>query len=654
MQKHVFSHLIAIILMMALSFTACELGSSLFTDDEIGSMYTITFSQDLVPLSPGARLSPSKPLSTSVAGMDGAPEAKSLLLRLLQAQDEVLASITFTTAASTEEGVVTVKNFNSDIPPFTLPSDLADGYYLVEATLRDAGGATLSTNTTAILVYNASIPQPALAVYPGVVTPNEVSLLRLEGSFAEGTDPWIRWSIDGSMKAVGYASDLNDRLAWRAPKAKGVYLAKAEIFPFQPPIGHPVPPLSKVEVRLPLSSDAPALDPLHAIQLWSRLTFDGDFSLGGTMSGTANPVAVGRPYLETFPSGFGYLLGDGVGVQSSSSLLPILKETGLLAPFSLQLIIAQAPGQPLNGSGVLLSVAGINGGTGLVIGLEDGYPYIESGSSRTRSSLTIKTGVTRLALYVSPKGTASAVRFYIDEQDAGSGTLQADLFSSRPGACIVAGTGGYKAIYDELRVMEGAYPAFLISEQTSKGSTLLAASGFEGGHIDPGMNTSGSAILSDGSISLPSGSRLFFDTARLYSQGVSVSYELVSGSAALALDIDDTTRVLIDSKGTVSLGDARAGLSFAIPSDASRLTVSIESSKNGLRVYGTDGESVLIPLQVIEGSRLSLASIDETTVSLTRVSLSIINTRIDGSKQEKVLSRSESSVGLSSDESNDI
>lgn len=645
---------VTIILIAVLGFASCDLGNTLFTDDEIGSMYTITFSQDMAPIASGARLSLSKPLGTSVSGMDGAPDATSLLLRLLKTDGEEVASITFSTATNPEEGVIRVKNFSNDIPPFTLP-ELGNGYYLVEATLRNTAGAPLSNNTTAILIFDTTIPQSALAVYPGRVIPNEVSLLRLEGSFPEGLDPWIRWSIDGSVKAVGSVSELNDRLAWRAPKANGVYLVKAEIFPFQPPAGHAVAPLSKVEARLIPSSELATLDSIQPLSVWSRLSFDGDFSVGGSMSGTTNPVVIGIPYLETYPTGFGYLMGDGNGVQSSSSLLPTSKETGLLAPFSVQLMLAPAPNTQGRGSGTLLTTTGQNGEPGIVIGIENGYPFIAAGSSRITASQALRSGATRLAIYVAPQGNKASVAFYIDEQAAGRGILDSDLFSSRPGACTIAGIGGYLAIYDELRILEGPYPAFLLSETASKSESLLTASGFEGGHIDRGMSLEGLARVSNGSLSLPSDSSLFIDDLRLSSQGVTLSYELISGTAAVSLNLDDDSRLLIDSNGHVSLGaaSAPAPLLLSLP-ETSRVSVSIESSKDGLRVYGTDGGWVLIPLQASDESRLSIVSVGAAAASLSNVSVSILKTMLVSSGTMQTLSTPGSDTDQTLDASNTI
>ena len=58
---------------------------------------------------------------------------------------------------------------------------------------------------------------------------------------------------------------------------------------------------------------------------------------------------------------------------------------------------------------------------------------------------------------VSPAEGGAVVRFYIDDKPAGGGLLAAEPFSSVPGACSVAGPGGFAAVYDELRVLRGAY-----------------------------------------------------------------------------------------------------------------------------------------------------------------------------------------------------
>ena len=296
-------------ILIAAATGACSMGGAIFTEEELDAMYSISVSADGMPLAAGARVSASEPRDIAVTGIDGAPEAATLEVRLSYPDGTEAAALAFSSGGEATPGARSVKSFENDVPPFTVPDDLPDGYYTLVARIKNAQGAILSKYSTAVLVYSGELPVPRLAVYPGIVTAGDVSLLMLEGDYPEGLDPWIRWTVDGSVRSVGLMSGRAARLAWKAPAASGVYLAKAELYPFQPPSGYDIAPLAKADIRLPLSTAAAPSDPLSSSETWSRLTFDGDFKDKGTRARTEEPVAEGSPYLETYPSGFGYLLG---------------------------------------------------------------------------------------------------------------------------------------------------------------------------------------------------------------------------------------------------------------------------------------------------------------------------------------------------------
>jgi len=636
---------IPILFLVSIEMMGCTMGSSLFTEEELGNMYQIAVSRDGTTLESGARISTTTKLGLSIAGIDGAPEADSVELLLSYPDGTLAASILFSTAETSVREAIVVKDFEKDVPPFTMPDDLPDGYYVLQLQIKNAADGILSKHSTAVLLYEGAIPVPSLAVYPGSVIAGDVSLIRLEADFPAAIDPWIRWTVDGKVQTAGFDSDHADRLAWRAPATTGVYLAKAEIYPFMPPPGLDITPLTTAEIRLPVSSTVQEADPLAASGAWSRLTFDGDLIDKGSRVHTDDPLVVGSPILETYALGFGYLLGNGAGVTSSTSLLPTGNPSGTLVAFTALFVFAQVPDEA-GGSGTLLSVPASDGFPGLVIGIQEGFPYFKSGMTTILSSLDVQAGVTRLAVNVAPSDSGASVQFYLDEQPSGDGTFASTMFQTQPGACSVSGPGGYAAIFDELRIFEGAYPAFLLSEKAAKGKALIGATGFEGGILGSGFSTEGETIeLAHGRLTLGNGSRLIIESNGIPPQGTSLTFNHLGGKVVASIELAGEKNLDIDTDGTISIDGEATGFSMAAAARSS-LTVAIEPTDAGLLVYSSDDSWVLLDdTAPSTDARWSLSSIGEEPAVVTNVSLSILKSTLASSKRLHALPSDSSPSG---------
>lgn len=636
---------VPILFLVSLGMMGCTMGSGLFTEEELGNMYQIVVSKDGTALDSGARISTTTKLGLSIEGIDGAPEADSVELLLSYPDGTLAASILFSTAETNAPESIVVKDFEKDVPPFTMPKNLPDGYYILQLQIKNATEGILSKHSTAVLLYEGVIPTPSLAVYPGSVIAGDVSLIRLEADFPEAIDPWIRWTIDGKVMTAGLDSDHADRLAWRAPTTSGVYLAKAEIFPFMPPPGLEIAPLTTAEIRLPVSSTILEADPLAASGSWSRFTFDGDFIDKGSRIHTDNPLVLGSPFLETYALGFGYLLGNGAGVTSTSSLLPTDKSSGTLIAFTALFIFAQAPDEA-GDSGTLLSVPANDSFPGMVIGVRDGFPYFKSGMTTILSNINVQAGVSRLAIHVAPTDGGAYVQFYLDEQPSGNGTFASTLFQTKPGACSVSGKGGYSAIFDELRIFDGAYPAFHLAEKAAKGKALISATGFEGGILGSGFKTEGDSIaLAHGRLTLGNGSRLIIESNGIPPQGTSLTFNHLDGKMVASLKLADKKTLDIDTDGTIWIdGDATG---FRVVTDApSSLTVAIEPTEAGLLVYSSDDSWVLLDdtVPAIDAT-WSLSAIGEEPAVVSNVSLSLLKSALASSRRLHVLPSATSPSG---------
>lgn len=609
---------------------ACDAGTALFTDEELDSMFEITLSTDGKALSDGARLSSAEPIDVDVSRMPGAPEASAVSVSLYDADGDEAASVVFSSSRDAADDAILVDDLFGELDPLAIPSDLPEGYYELRALVLDSAGQALSTYTTYALVYSGSLGAAGLEVYPGSVEPGKVSLLRLTGSVPSGQDPWIRWIVDGKVLAVGYLSERADRLAWRAPAVNGVYEARVELFPFMPLAGSRPPALESAEIRLALSSTGVEPDPLADRVAWSMLSFDGDLNDSGSRPRAVEPVAVGSPYLETHPLGYGYLLGDGLGLYSGSTMLPIDEADGSVAAFTVVFALGKADEGFGSSSGTLLSVA-MGSGESLVIGVQDGYPYVDIGSARARAVSTLGSSLSRLAVGVAPSGSGAVISFYIDDTPAGESFLASDLFSSAPGACFVAGQGGFVAVYDELRVLRGAYPAFRLSERAVRGDALTAATGFEDAVLDAGFAVEGEAGFDAGRLVLTDGSSLAVDGSPPSSMGSALRVDFEAGEFVAVLALDGGGELTVSSDGAIALRGADTGLSVSTRSSeapfrsrpgAARYQVSVAQSPDGVKVFGSDGVFVLIDAWLAADSGWLLRSADDNRATLAAVSVS--------------------------------
>jgi len=645
-----------IIFLMLVAASSCDVGSTLFTEEELDLMYEVGLSQDGLPLVSGFRATLEKPLEISISVIDGAPEPASMDINLSDANGLEVAAITFVTEAEDQgtdlplgvpgtdtpavvnpaeasardtipevEGTpansVVVEDLLRDIPPFTVPEGLPDGYYVMSVSVKDDTGTVLSAYSTVLLFFEGYLASPSLAIYPGTVLPGRVSLLKLAAAFPENLDPWIRWSIQGKVTAFGPVSEMMDRLAWEAPMESGIYLAKAEVFPFKPPVGFDLPPASTASIRLPVSTGAIPVDVLETMPAWSRFAFEGNLNDSGSRPRTTEPGSIGSPYPETYASGYGYRLGNGSGLFSPSTLIPAGNPEGGIPDFTVVFVTAPIPDKPGSKNGYLLTFATRDGSDRLVLGVENGYPYVASKASRIASQVPLPANLSRLAIYISPTATNASVSFYIDDKPAGSGTLPTGFFNALPGSCTIAGGSGYDAVYDEIIILEGSYPSFWLSETNRLGPALLAASGFEGGVTGSGMETAESATTGNGFLNLPEEASLVVGEMDKPFESSTLSFDLLAGNVTIRLKLDDDTTLSIDTDGAVSIDDLKLLPILQVHTDTKH-TVSIEATEGKIKIYGIGEEYVDLQALPAADARWILLQSGEVSARVTNVSLS--------------------------------
>ncbi len=621
-------------ILIALTAFSCDMGSSLFTDEEIDGMYEIKVTQDGTNLANGSAVSSLKAFDISVVSIDGAPAPSSMTIHLSRADGEEIAVLSFVSGAAPRNDEIPVADFARGIPEFMMPAGLGEGYYVVTTTLRDSAGSDLTSSSVVVLSFDAKLDPPGISVYPGTVVSDSVSLFKLEGSFPPKLDPWIRWKVDGTVLTEGFLHDRADRLVWTAPKAGGVYEVNAEVFPFKPPVDHIVPALVRVGIRLPVSAKSGKFDVLAGLDSWSILSFDGNFEDQGPRPRTTEPHPVGKPFLDTYASGFGYAFGDGSGIVSDSTLLPVNDKDGRLAPFTAVFMLAMPANGTDAGNGRLLTAYLRDESEGLVIGVAGGYPYVQSGSSRITASSKLAPDLARLAVQVTPSGTGAAVVFHINEIAAGGGVVSSSAVKNATADCVIAGAGGYPAVYDEARILRGPYPAYLIGQRAEKGANVVAATGFENGMLADGFQTVGDgAVAGNGSLSLTSSSSLAIGTPGLPSGGSSLSFELLAGTATVSLSLEDGQMLVIDSNGVILSGteDERSRIDLG---GTARITCAARMSDKGFELFGANGDAIVLRVRPAADARWIISAAPGYTAEITKVLATTFELPLAGSSED--------------------
>jgi len=601
-------------LLTVLVASSCDIGTALLSEKELGSMYKVVLSQHDATLTAGSRVDPAQSIDMSITASDGAPDAAAVDI-VLYAPDGAEAA-TLSLAPTTG-----AKDVLGELQAIALPEGLPNNYYTMQITIKSATGANLASTSTALLIYDQEPVTPKLFVYPGTITAGKVSLLKLQ-ELPAGIDPWIRWSVDGIIKAEGPASQKIDRLAWRSSESGGVYVAKAEVFPFKPPLGLQVVAPSRVEVKLPV----PAHRQTGAVAMaaWSHFEFDDALADSGTRTQSARPQIMGQPYLEAYSSGFGYVLGDGSGITSATSLLPAEAMSDGIGESTVAFLVAPISEKFPRGSSRLFTSVSESGSESLVIDVIDGYVGVRSGIERIASRTQLPSRAIHISVHLAPgrrRSESALVTIYMDNERVAQGTLPTDLFRTHAAASTIAGQDGFSAIYDDFSVLPGPYPEFQFAEAARLGLALVAATGFEGGVAGQGFELSDGATLSDGQLNLPPGATCTVGPRGLPPGGSILTLEIRSGLVSAELSMADGSTLSVDSSGIARI-DRRMLAAALAGNTATRMVVALEETEQGITLYGTVGEIARLPVKPAADARWIIGTAGDRQAVLSRISAS--------------------------------
>lgn len=657
---------------------SCGVSSGFLSDSERNSLYTLTMNApDGSALSDGESILPGTGITVNVDKKTGAGDPATLDFNLTGLDGSSSAALHFATPSAKSLEVAasqpsdpsssskTVAQIDGKIDGFVIPADLLPGVYQLSVSISGSDGTQLVDETLHLFVGGDVPVIDSVSAFPPAVEPGTAVLLDLTVSWmsvlppATGTtnavstapstpktatsiespenatvdpkatrDPWIRWSRDGSSFAEGLLSAGFGRVVWSAPQVEGAYGITAEVFPSAPPKGSSfsfkAAESQDLKVMVIAAPGGSGNDFANPLAFYSLLRLDGSFDDIGTRPRTLQPKSFGSPSLDTYSSGFGYRFGDSAGVVVAGLMPP--SASGSLGDFSVIMRLSAD-----RSNGILVDFASTDGNYRLVLGLENGSPYVESTSGgkvqRSTGTASIPGSPLTIAARLKPDGDKLDISWSAEGKHIASPPLS--LPAAPPeGNATIGGPGSVPGVYDAFGLMVASSPPLyrLAARREWKGALILAE-GFENGELPPLSVASGEVTAASGRLIPEPGVSLALSPDFGTSPPVVVEADVEGdlASAAVVFSTSDGTHVF-SVRGTGEIDDSsgnRIG-NIGAPSGHIAFTLGAKSSSLYLRGSGRK-TSVIIPS------------------SAKRIVLSLVRTEgNDGVAFDRVLVRSSS------------
>ncbi|MDR2343040.1 MAG: hypothetical protein LBD86_00735 [Spirochaetaceae bacterium] len=195
------------------------------------------------------------------------------------------------------ETIITIKNFNDELPAMMLDPGMALGFYSIVFEIIAANGTLLNsvekpffyTAERELAVEGIVSYIPGVSSSSGIVPPGEKIMLEANINTAYDIKPYIVWYNGKHQIGEGFVNDGASRIFWNAPVQTGFQNIRVEVFPFDP-IGN-APAIRGINhaVSLPVSSrhgrNGYYADMEVQISRWYRLW--------GNLADTKDPVSTG-------------------------------------------------------------------------------------------------------------------------------------------------------------------------------------------------------------------------------------------------------------------------------------------------------------------------------------------------------------------------
>ncbi len=581
-----FSSIFAGIVLL-ITLASCNMGSDVFTQKELDKMYILDITQSEKAIDRGLPLNISKGIDLSVTIMPGAPSPSFVHVLLLDSENKEQARISFAKKSGDPdlaENFIVVTSFDAPLPPLILPAKLLPGYYLLSTQMLDQDNAVLSIINTPILVYDLAIPQMSISLFPAQLSASKSALFKAVLAGPVAKDAWISWKIDGVVYSEGLVSEKFDRIIWTAPADKGIHSVSADFFPFKPFMEESIVPLVSSYITspviIPLASAAPRAlqNPFVAFNLNKGLDNSGSQALS-----TMNIVG-SKPFPEEFANGYGFVFGDGSGLSSQNSMIPW--DTESQRDFSILFSLASLPGSVQAGANgedadrALFKSFDAAGIPILQIGISGGVPYVKT-DSRLEAAFMVPRELCTLVFSFHAAGEFLDAAIYIDGRVAGSGRIKDPRIGAGRGGSELAGSTGYKAVYNDVSVYNYLLPAFAASMATLYPDTLIYALSFgDAKAAAPGSVSSGSRQIV---VDIPPSTSKFKIDLKLRTGNASISINLADGTFFQIMDNGDVL-YLNKVQGNIQSLISNATMQLIIERQNESISITDNYRKNAIAI----------------------------------------------------------------------
>lgn len=588
--------LIAVILTLAVS---C--GPSPFMEAGLGLPAMISIDT----IEPGVVIGDGVELPIDVVVRSGADEAPdTMAVAILDPDGEVVAQTE--SAFSGGEGLV--------LPPDTL-SVLASGAYMLRVEVLRAGERVAFTEVP--FYYGPGLPEvTAFAVYPSTFMPNGFGVVRAsfsddavsvgdETSADDGLstnrtsraasagpaavpvrdtrlDPYLVWSLDGTVVAHGYRSDGLDQVIVRAPGTQGAYRLNLRVLPTAPPEarGFAAGAASMgrgTDVLVQEGSAAP--DELGPEESYYTLYhFRGTTEESGVIADLgAQTRVVGAPKPAVGLGVFGYEIDGTSGFSFDRFLFPVVVDRP--APVTLFLRLVSFDDQA---GRIILQSSGMSGRYRFELYVDAAgiaRLTLSWGSLQIRSEAPIRLFlpdiVSNIAVTIDVTREVPTVLWFLDGVLLSSapavvnGSYESVTLAEGAewraieGTTTLGGAGGLTGIVDEFGLYfrdpeDGTLGAdgdvYARTMANRYGTDLVYAAGFESGTIGAGTEASGLIAFRDGALILSPGATVTFPPFIFDQDDVDVSLSYRHNTAVPVADEEPVTSEDASSEDSIDTG----------------------------------------------------------------------------------------------------
>lgn len=231
----------------------------------------------------------------------------------------------------TEVASVTLDRVNPQSGPLPalIPPQLPPGTYTLVLTLMK-GQTQAYQNRVTFFVEEGSYELERLSLFPPSVLPFSTTILQVSPRIPPGSDPWIRWTIQGKVVQEKLYSQGGTELRWTSPVKEGVYPVRVDLFPHPPKEGttysfaSPTYLTSQLVVSSTVGLQDTDLKPESSH--WSLFHFMGNLKDSGYRKnkaeyGRGHLKEIGSPQVLLKETVFGYYLDGTSGFVTEQFLL---------------------------------------------------------------------------------------------------------------------------------------------------------------------------------------------------------------------------------------------------------------------------------------------------------------------------------------------